>query len=197
MKKTNLTIETFQPLVDLITADVLALLTHYKERAEESEALVTKLKQEQWKTYEDKIAFLDEIAEEVENYVSNNAEDITDLESAEFELSYRNEITLNSVEIDSYKLGEIVRDALTNIGTQLEDEKQTKIIEHNENLLAAQQKVNEPTPTLQDTFEALDIIVEDFNKATSNLVTDKPTNLITEVLVEEFNKYIEDNQDEQ
>ena len=196
MKKSNLTIETLQPLVNLITADVLALLTTYKNRAEESEAALTKLKQEQWKTYEDKIAFLDEIAEEIESYVSNNADvDIIDLDSAEFELSYRNEITLNNVSLDSYKLGEIVRDAITNIGSQLEEENQLKINEHNENLLAAQQKENEPT--LQDTFEALDIIVEDFNKATSNLVTDKPTNLITEVLVEEFNKYIEDNQDEQ
>jgi hypothetical protein len=54
----------------------------------------------------------EEIADKIERSLDYNSGDLVDLESAEFELSYRNEISLTSVDLDVREIIEHVTNAL-------------------------------------------------------------------------------------
>ena len=88
-------------------------------------------------------AVADEIGERIQRALDRNSEDLVDLNSADFELSYDNRVELNSVDVDVYGIMSHVESVLESYVVEEPEEEDLQVEANNENFPPEE---NENTP---------------------------------------------------
>lgn len=78
-------------------------------------------------------AVADEIGERIQRALDRNSEDLVDLNSADFELSYDNRVELNSVDVDVYGIMSHVESVLSDYVVEEPEEEDLQVEAYNEN----------------------------------------------------------------
>ena len=78
-------------------------------------------------------AVADEIGERIQRALDRNSEDLVDLNSADFELSYDNRVELNSVDVDVYGIMSHVESVLESYVVEEPEEEDLQVEAYNEN----------------------------------------------------------------
>ena len=85
-------------------------------------------------------ALADEVANRIERVLDHNSEDLIDLDSAEFELTYDNRIELRSVDANCYGIMEHVGAVLSEYIIEEPEEEDLQVEAYNENFTPEQDK---------------------------------------------------------
>ena len=85
-------------------------------------------------------ALADEVAGRIERALDHNSEDLIDLDSAEFELTYDNRIELRSVDANIYDVMEHVGAVLSEYIIEEPEEEDLQVEAYNENFTPEQDK---------------------------------------------------------
>jgi hypothetical protein len=85
-------------------------------------------------------ALADEVANRIERVLDHNSEDLIDLDSAEFELTYDNRIELRSVDANCYGIMEHVGAVLNEYVIEEPEEEDLQVEAYNENFTPEQDK---------------------------------------------------------
>jgi hypothetical protein len=85
-------------------------------------------------------ALADEVAGRIERALDHNSEDLIDLDSAEFELTYDNRIELRSVDANIYGIMEHVGAVLSEYIIEEPEEEDLQVEAYNENFTPEQDK---------------------------------------------------------
>jgi gamma-glutamyl phosphate reductase len=85
-------------------------------------------------------ALADEVANRIERVLDHNSEDLIDLDSAEFELTYDNRIELRSVDANCHSIMEHVGAVLNEYVIEEPEEEDLQVEAYNENFTPEQDK---------------------------------------------------------